>query len=60
MRTNKKRLAFEDPAVRPAERDLVREKIDEARTRISFPLVPSGHPGALRSLTNAKIDKLPD
>jgi hypothetical protein len=31
---------------------------DERRRRVSLPLVRSGHPGSLRSLTNAEVDDL--
>jgi hypothetical protein len=58
LRVAAERMTLRDFLVRAAERELVRR--GEGRTRISFPLVPSRHPGKLRSLTNAEIDDLPD
>jgi hypothetical protein len=59
LRAIEERVTLKEFLVRAAERELVRGA-GENRTRISFPLIPSRHPGVLRSLTNAEIDELSD
>jgi hypothetical protein len=60
LRVTEERVTLREFLVRAAERELVRRGNGEARRKISFPLVPSRHPGSLRSLTNAEIDELSD
>lgn len=59
LRAIEERVTLKEFLVRAAESALVRGT-GKTRTRISFPLVPSRHPGVLRSLTNAEIDELSD
>jgi hypothetical protein len=59
LRATEERVTLKEFLVRAAERELIRG-VGQSRTRISFPLVSSRHPGVLRSLTNAEIDDLSD
>lgn len=60
LRVAEERVTLRDFLVRAAERELVRRTNGEGRKRVSFPLIPSPHPGKVRSFTNAEIDDLPD
>ncbi len=57
----RKGQSLKEFVVRAIEREVSRaQRPGPARSAVRLPLVPSKHPGALRSLTNAEIEDLLD
>jgi hypothetical protein len=58
-RAEQERSTIEALIIEAVERDIgLQAAKEQPRTRITLPLIRSGHPGALRSMTSSEIDAI--